>query len=151
MTYYPKSGEWVVYANPRTSETSVAQVIHVHGSTAAASAGTTIAAYEMSDFPSRFVYAHEILGPVPAPPLPVPRFRAPVAPEIDDEHYKHWEGDGCTAQHYEANPNIGSQYLACGQDFMAGTICSLPAAHPGAHAAWCPNCGGDWVAGCECV
>ena len=39
----------------------------------------------------------------------------------------------------------------CGQDFMAGTICSLPPGHPGAHGTTCQVCSGDWyMGGCAC-
>jgi transcription elongation factor Elf1 len=38
----------------------------------------------------------------------------------------------------------------CGHDFMAGTICTLPREHTGAHQAHCQNCGGDWYDGCRC-
>lgn len=33
----------------------------------------------------------------------------------------------------------------CGEDFMAGTICSLPPGHPGPHGTDCQTCGGDWM------
>lgn len=40
----------------------------------------------------------------------------------------------------------------CGQDFMAGTICSLPPDHEGFHRAICQGCGRDWYIGeCRCV
>lgn len=40
----------------------------------------------------------------------------------------------------------------CGQDFMAGTICSLPPGHPGPHGADCQTCGGDWInETCTCL
>jgi hypothetical protein len=38
----------------------------------------------------------------------------------------HWVGDECLGQHEWVTP---TPYLICGQDFMAGTICSLPAGH----------------------
>ena len=39
----------------------------------------------------------------------------------------------------------------CGQDFMAGTICTLPPDHDGFHAPICQECGGDWYASeCTC-
>lgn len=39
----------------------------------------------------------------------------------------------------------------CGQDFMAGTICSLPPGHPGPHGTTCQVCSGDWyMGGCAC-
>ena len=39
----------------------------------------------------------------------------------------------------------------CGQDFMAGTICTLPPEHDGAHRPICQNCGQDWYMGdCKC-
>ena len=37
--------------------------------------------------------------------------------------------------------------LICGADFMAGTICTRPPEHPGAHLAQCQSCGGDWELG----
>lgn len=40
------------------------------------------------------------------------------------EHEPHTIGDDCLGQHFE-HPG----YLACGQSFMAGTICSQPAGH----------------------
>lgn len=43
--------------------------------------------------------------------------------------------------------------LLCGQDFMAGTVCSLAPGHSGPHAPICQTCGVDWIAnnGCECI
>jgi len=40
----------------------------------------------------------------------------------------------------------------CGEDFMAGTICSLAQGHDGPHAPVCRRCGVDWYAnnGCAC-
>lgn len=44
----------------------------------------------------------------------------------------------------------------CGEDFMGGTICSLPPNHGGAHGTICQECGQDWFSGacacpyCEC-
>lgn len=32
----------------------------------------------------------------------------------------------------------------CGQDFMAGTICTRAPGHTGFHAPECQQCGGDW-------
>lgn len=32
----------------------------------------------------------------------------------------------------------------CGQDFMAGTICTRAPGHEGFHAPECQTCGGDW-------
>lgn len=34
--------------------------------------------------------------------------------------------------------------IECGQDFMAGTICSLPEGHDGPHGTTCQECGQDW-------
>ena len=62
------------------------------------------------------------------------------APSADDGRV-HAVGDDCGAQHYEDNAGR----LACGQDFMAGAICSLLAGHLGPDAAECLDCGGDWV------
>ena len=33
----------------------------------------------------------------------------------------------------------------CGQDFMAGTICSDAPGHDGGCSATCQTCGGDWI------
>lgn len=39
----------------------------------------------------------------------------------------------------------------CGQDFMAGTICSDEPGHEGGHSAKCQNCGEDWYdESCQC-
>lgn len=39
----------------------------------------------------------------------------------------------------------------CGQDFMAGTICSDEPGHEGGHSAKCQNCGLDWYdESCQC-
>ena len=38
-------------------------------------------------------------------------------------------------------------YEECGQDFMAGTICSLPKGHDGPHGTTCQECGQDWYSG----
>lgn len=39
----------------------------------------------------------------------------------------------------------------CGEDFMAGTICTLAPDHDGPHAPICQTCGGDWYLGtCTC-
>lgn len=39
----------------------------------------------------------------------------------------------------------------CGQDFMAGTICSDEPGHEGPHSCVCQNCGGDWMnETCDC-
>lgn len=41
--------------------------------------------------------------------------------------------------------------VCCGESFMAGTGCSLPAMHPGPHGTTCQVCSGDWyMGGCAC-
>jgi hypothetical protein len=35
-------------------------------------------------------------------------------------------------------------FEACGEDFMAGTICSLAKGHSGEHGTICHKCGQDW-------
>jgi hypothetical protein len=42
-------------------------------------------------------------------------------------------------------------YAICGQDFMAGTICSDQPGHEGPHSCVCQICEGDWMNGtCTC-
>jgi hypothetical protein len=59
----------------------------------------------------------------------------------------HTVGDDCPAQHYVSD--LDGQ-LACGGDFMAGTICSEDAGHGQEHGCRCRRCGGDWMNGCSC-
>ena len=61
--------------------------------------------------------------------------------DIADDGATHTVGDGCLAVHYVDRAGR----LACGADFMAGTICSLPAGHLGPDEAACLDCGGDWM------
>jgi hypothetical protein len=61
--------------------------------------------------------------------------------ETGEDGRIHAVGDDCSARHYEDSAGR----LACGADFMAGTICSLRAGHVGPDAATCLDCGGDWV------
>jgi hypothetical protein len=64
-----------------------------------------------------------------------------------EDGIEHKVGDNCGAMHYEDYRNR----VLCGQDFMAGTICSLMAGHSGPDAACCLDCGGDWIDGsCTC-
>lgn len=47
---------------------------------------------------------------------------------------------------YDHNGN-----LCCGEDFMAGTICSDVPDHDGPHNTNCQTCGGDWyMETCTC-
>lgn len=46
--------------------------------------------------------------------------------EVEAEPWEHYEGDNCTARHEWVEAR---RYLACGESFMAGTLCSLPAGH----------------------
>lgn len=66
----------------------------------------------------------------------------------------HYPGDTCFAQHYTGMRAGNTKlYVHCGQDFMAGTICSLFAGHDGPCAAECPFCGNDWIKNplCSCL
>lgn len=38
-------------------------------------------------------------------------------------------------------------FVACDEDFMAGTICSLRKGHEGPHGTICHKCGWDWYDG----
>ena len=67
--------------------------------------------------------------------------------DVAEDGAKHTVGDDCLAVHYVDRAGR----LACGADFMAGTICSLLAGHLGPDEAACLDCGGDWVNGtCTC-
>lgn len=84
---------------------------------------------------------------------------------VDEDGRIHFVGDSC-GTHYEAviaettlneagmQITVGKKFtICCGQDFMAGTICSLKAGHRGPHAPICPFCGVDWFSdpgACEC-
>lgn len=71
-----------------------------------------------------------------------------------DDGKLHFVGDDCIHEHYEARRKSDRKrfgFLACGGDFMAGTICSEPAGHLDGHGCTCPVCGGDWMNGtCVC-
>lgn len=58
----------------------------------------------------------------------------------------------CTnAEPIETHPVDSRGRTYCGQDFMAGTICTLPPDHDGHHAPICQECNGDWYDGtCTC-
>ena len=57
-----------------------------------------------------------------------------VCPVTGDEHEP---GDFSGERDHAGNP-------ICGQDFMAGTICSDAPGHEGPHSAVCQVCEGDW-------
>jgi hypothetical protein len=50
---------------------------------------------------------------------------------------EHAPGDYVGERDHQGHP-------MCGQDFMAGTICSDKPGHDGAHSCVCQECGGDW-------
>lgn len=79
-----------------------------------------------------------------------------VYPDQGEYEEGVWAASASGATIEEAEANARAEYEDelpdCGEDFMAGTICSLPEGHEGPHAPICRRCGVDWYLndGCKC-